>query len=351
MPVTTIAWEKSAAKIIDQTLLPTQFKYLYIKDIETMWEAIRSLRIRGAPAIGIAAAFGVYLGIRKSNATTWREFRIDIGHAIRYLAASRPTAVNLFWSLDRMLALVDSHTFSSVPQLKKRILDEAKKMIDEDNTVCKKIGSNGAKLLKKNSTVLTHCNAGGLATARYGTALAVIYRAHEMKKNLHVYVDETRPLLQGARLTAWELTQNGIPATLICDNMAASLMAMGKIDAIIVGADRMATNGDFANKIGTYGLAVLAKHHNVPFYVALPFSTIDPKLADGNRIPIELRNPDEVRKVRTEQIAPEEMPVFNPAFDITPHKLVSAIITEKTVITPPFRKTLHTLLKKRENAA
>lgn len=352
MPVKTIEWvggPDGAARLIDQTLLPTELKHLDVTDVETMWDAIRMLRIRGAPAIGIAAAFGLYLAVRDSQAGDYATFKAELDCAAQYLAGSRPTAVNLFWALKRIQDLVAAHAREPVPALKQRILDEAMRMIDEDNAVCRAIGEHGVALLAGQTgrlpcTVLTHCNAGGLATAQWGTALAPVYLAAERGIPVHVYADETRPLLQGARITTWELQQAGVPVTLITDNMAATVMAQGRIDAVIVGTDRVAANGDVANKIGTLGVAILAKEFGVPFYVAAPTSSIDMSLASGDLIPIEERKPEEVTEGFGRRTAPPGVPVYNPAFDVTPNRYVTALITEKGALRPPYTDALRTLL-------
>jgi methylthioribose-1-phosphate isomerase len=349
MLVKTIEWvggADGAARIIDQTLLPAELRYLDITDVETMWEAIKVLRVRGAPAIGIAAAFGLYLAIRDSRTADAAGFKAEVDKAADYLASSRPTAVNLFWALKRIQALVADDVADNgelpVPSIKELMLAEAISMIDEDNAVCRAIGECGAPLLTGDG-VLTHCNAGGLATAQWGTALAPIYVAAEQGRHIHVYADETRPLLQGARLTAWELHQAGIPVTVITDNMAATVMSQGKISAVIVGTDRVAANGDVANKIGTFGVAILAREFGIPFYVAAPTSSIDMSLASGDLIPIEERKPEEVTEGFGKRTAPTGVGVYNPAFDVTPHRYVTALITEKGLVRPPFDMQLKSL--------
>ncbi len=338
MPVETICWEgglDGRAKLVDQTLLPTEFKYIYNDTIEQMWESIKVLRVRGAPAIGCAAGLGVVLGVRNSAAATREEFLADLKKATDYLATSRPTAVNLFWALDRMTAAAERRADASPAELKEILLEEALAIIEEDKKICRAIGRHGAELVEDGATLLTHCNAGGLATADYGTALAVMFAAHEQGKRIRVFADETRPLLQGARITAWELMHAGIDVTVICDNMAGQVMKEGRIDAVIVGADRIAANGDAANKIGTYSLSVLAKHHGVPFYVAAPASTFDLSLATGDAIPIEQRDAREVTHGFGRQTAPDGVKVYNPAFDVTPAAHITAIITERGVIENP----------------
>ena len=340
MAFSTIEWADGRIRMIDQTLLPTEFKQIYCDDIASVWEAIKSLRVRGAPAIGIAGALGAVLGIWDSTATTYDAFAAELKSATDYLATSRPTAVNLFWALDRMNRTAAENARLEIPALKARLLAEAQEIIEEDKAMCRAIGQHGMALLDENDTILTHCNAGGLATSDYGTALAVMFSAHEAGKNIRVFADETRPLLQGARLTTWELMQAGIDVTLICDNMAAQVMKEGKIQCVIVGADRIAANGDTANKIGTYNVAILAEAHGIPFYVAAPTSTLDFALKTGDEIPIEQRAAAEVTEGFGKVTAPEGVKVYSPAFDVTPAALVSAIITEKGVARPPYTESL-----------
>ncbi len=328
------------ARLIDQTLLPTEFRQIECRTAEAMWEAIKVLRVRGAPAIGIAAAFGTVLGIQKSQVATFEEFRRELARATDYLATSRPTAVNLFWALERMKRVAEANHSLPIPQLKQRLLAEALAIAEEDRATCRAIGRHGAPLIPDGGGVLTHCNAGGLATADYGTALAVMFAAHEAGRRFRVFADETRPLLQGARLTAWELMQAGIDVTLICDNMAAAVMRQGKVQLVVVGADRIAANGDTANKIGTYGVAVLAKEHGVPFYVAAPASTFDLSLPSGEGIPIEERKAEEVTRGFGRQTAPDGVKVYNPAFDVTPARYIAGIITERGVIAPVNEATI-----------
>ena len=337
MPVPTIEWVGDVAghaRLIDQTLLPTEYTLIEIHDVEAMWEAIKVLRVRGAPAIGVAAGFGTILGIQGSTATTYADLREELVKATDYLATSRPTAVNLFWALDRMKRVADESQHMTVPLLKERLLDEALAICEEDKATCRAIGRHGADLIKDGDGVLTHCNAGGLATADYGTALAVMFAAHEQGKTFHAFADETRPLLQGSRLTAWELMQAGIDVTVICDNMAGVVLRQGKVNLIVFGADRIAANGDTANKIGTYTVAVLAREHGVPFYVAAPVSTFDLTLPRGDAIPIEEREPEEITHGFGRQTAPDGVAVYNPAFDVTPASYVAGIITEKGIIRP-----------------
>jgi methylthioribose-1-phosphate isomerase len=340
--VEPIRWKNNKVELIDQRLLPGKMRYTVCRTVKDMFEAIREMKIRGAPAIGIAGAYGVYLGIRKSRTRHFQAFKKELDKSINYLSGARPTARNLFWALERIAAVAGKNKNKSIEGLKTIILKEAHKILEEDKKICRRIGENGRKLIKKNSTVLTHCNAGGLATGGYGTALGVIFSSR--KKIRMVYADETRPRLQGARLTVWELMKEKVPVTLICDNMAASIMAKKGFDAIIVGADRIAANGDTANKVGTYNLAVLAHYHNIPFYVAAPVSTFDLAIPDGKAIPIEERSGLEVKKIGTEYIAPKNIDVKNPAFDVTPAKLITAIITERGVIKKPDKRKVTKLL-------
>jgi len=331
--------------MIDQTRLPTELVEIECRDVETVFEAIRSLRVRGAPAIGIAAAYGLCVGLQSlwgnGGEPTKAELAERLSEASDYLASSRPTAVNLVWALDRMRrrAATATRRYSPTATLA-QLLSEARAIEAEDRRVCREIGRLGAELLHDGQGVLTHCNAGGLATADYGTALAVFFAAQEVGKHLHVYVDETRPLLQGARLTAWELQQRGIPATLICDSMAAQVMREGKIQAVVTGADRIAANGDTANKIGTYGVALWARAHDIPFYIAAPISTFDLNLASGDQIPIEQRDAREITHAFGMQTAPAGVDVYNPAFDVTPAELIAGIICERGVIAPVSRERI-----------
>jgi methylthioribose-1-phosphate isomerase len=322
-------------RLIDQTLLPTQLEFRDCRSVEEVWEAIRSLRVRGAPAIGIAAAYGVVLGMQRLPERGRGGFLQRLKEVSGYLRTSRPTAVNLFWALDRMERCVAGWTETrTADQLRGMLLKEAKAIHDEDLAMCRRIGEVGAALIGEGHGVLTHCNAGALATSDYGTALSVMFVAHEQGRKFSVFADETRPLLQGARLTAWELQQRGISCTLICDNMAAQVMKEGRVRLVIVGADRIAANGDTANKIGTYGVAVLAHAHGIPFYVAAPSSTFDLSLPSGETIPIEQRDPREVTHGFGRQTAPDGIAVYNPAFDVTPARLIAGIITEKGLIQP-----------------
>lgn len=323
-------------RLLDQTRLPREERYVDCRHVEDVWEAIRALRVRGAPAIGVAAAYGVVLGVRDTgDAESWHSRFEDV---VARLETSRPTAVNLFWALNRLRRCVEQAVETQAPRLTERLLEEARRIEDEDRAMCAAIGRNGAALLEDGTSVLTHCNAGSLATAGDGTALAVIYRAVADGKRIHVYADETRPLWQGARLTVWELQQRAVPVTLICDSAAGWLMRQGAVHAVITGADRIAANGDTANKIGTYMLARLAQAHGIPFYVAAPTSTLDLSLADGSEIPIEQRPADEVTHPGGSPIAPEGTQVWNPAFDVTPAELITAIVTERGVIRPVRRE-------------
>jgi methylthioribose-1-phosphate isomerase len=342
--VETIRWvgdENGHLVLIDQTRLPLELVEIECRDVETVWEAIKQLRVRGAPAIGIAAAYGVVLGMQQQSQLQLVGFRAALDQVTAYLAKSRPTAVNLFWALDRMKAkgqtLLGTHKPS---QVHSALLAEAQAIHAEDRAICHAIGRFGAELLAANSGVLTHCNAGGLATSEYGTALSVFFTCQDQGKRLHVFVDETRPLLQGSRLTAWELAQRGIEATLICDSMAGQVMREGKVQAAIVGADRIAANGDTANKIGTYSVAVLAAAHGIPFYVAAPTTTFDLSIESGEQIPIEQRAREEITHGFGRQTAPDGIGVYNPAFDVTPARLIKAIITERGVIEPVSRETI-----------
>ena len=329
-------------RMIDQTKLPEELVYLDTSSVEEIWEAIKTLRVRGAPAIGVAAAMGVALATQDMKKVSSKEIVAVVKSASDYLAASRPTAVNLFWALDRMKAVADEHQALAPEALKERLISEAMCIRDEDAAMCRAIGEHGATLLKPGQTVLTHCNAGGLATAEWGTALSPIYVAHERGMNVKVISDETRPLLQGSRLTAWELSRAGVDVTVICDNMAAMVMKQGRVDLVMVGADRIAANGDTANKIGTYGVALLAQAHGIPFYVLAPTSTIDISMASGTDIPIEERDPAEVTHGFGRRTAPENVHVYSPAFDVTPASLITAIVTEKGIAHPSFEDLLRT---------
>ena len=327
-----VKWEGSKIIFIDQTELPSRLKYIRCSDVDILCEAIKKLRVRGAPLIGVCAALGYALAALNSTSKTVNGLKIELERASKKLKETRPTAVNLFWAMERMRArFLSLCSFSDISRIKKAILKEALDILDEDRRMCRAIGRNGARLIKDGDIILTHCNAGMLATAGYGTALSIFYEAKRLGKKFKVYADETRPLMQGSRLTMWELTKNNIDATLICDDMAGAAIKNKGITKIIVGADRIAANGDTANKIGTYGLAVLAKYHKIPFYVAAPTSTVDRTIKTGKDIPIEERGRDELIYIGSKQTAPHAAKVYNPAFDVTPNELISAIITESGV--------------------
>lgn len=362
MAIETIKWVKGAARIIDQTKLPHKLEYIHCCDVETMWQAIKRLSVRGAPALGVAAAFGVLLGIKefrenrrralgpesKQAGPKARDRQLFEEHFYKvcdYIGTSRPTAVNLFNALSDMKEVVRAHPESSVSQLKNLLKQKAFEIYNHDRRVCRQMGDYGVGLIKNHANVLTVCNAGALATVDYGTALGVVYSAKKKGKKFKVYSCETRPLLQGARLTVWELLREKIDTTLICDNMAATLMKQGKIDLVMAGADRIASNGDTANKIGTYNLAVLARYHKIPFYIAAPRSTFDFNISSGRKIPIEERNPDEVTGLNGRKTAPPNVKVYNPAFDVTDHRLITAIITEYGIICAPFKKNIKKIFK------
>ncbi len=340
----SLKWDEEALLMLDQRLLPEETVYLRLTTPQQVWEGIRELKVRGAPAIGISAAYGVVLGIQNFAGDTKELAAEAVKHA-EYLATSRPTAVNLFWALDRMKARANALAAEGVSAADaiRALLDEAKQIHAEDEETNRLIGEHALTLFKDGMGVLTHCNAGGLATSKYGTALAPFYLALEQGIQLKVFADETRPVLQGARLTAFELQQAGVDVTLICDNMAGHVMSKGWVQAVIVGTDRVAANGDVANKIGTYGVAVMAKAHNIPFYVACPLSTIDLSTPTGADIPIEERHPDEVSHGFGKRTAPEGVAIYNPAFDITPSELVTAIITEKGIVRAPYTESLKNL--------
>lgn len=333
--VPTVEWKSGAVRILDQSRLPGDVVFLDCRDYRTVGRAIKDLKVRGAPAIGVTAAMGVALGAQSLATTGFDEFSKDVSAICDHLAATRPTAVNLFWAIERMKRTLEGLRERPVAEIKRALVEESQRILDEDIAMNKAMGRHGAALIEDGQTVLTHCNAGALATAGYGTALGVIRAAWEQGKKIRVIADETRPVLQGARLTAWELMQDRIPVTLITDNMAASVMRQGLVHLCIVGADRIARNGDVANKIGTYGVAVLARAHGIPFYVAAPSSTIDLATPSGGQIPIEQRRPEEVTTVcGSHSIAPAGVEVFNPAFDVTPAEFVTAIITERGVFKP-----------------
>jgi len=343
--VRAVKWENNELIILDQTKLPEITEFIKLSNAEDVWEAIFHLKVRGAPAIGIAAAYGLCVAMKGTAAKNSEEFLAELKKSSEYLASSRPTAVNLFWALKRMERAAFANKGKTVEELAEILINEAHAINNEDEGMCRAIGENGLTLFKNGMTVLTHCNAGGLATSVLGTALAPIYLAKEKGWDIKVFADETRPLLQGARLTTWELMQSGVDVTLICDNMAAVVMSKGLIDAVIVGCDRVAANGDTANKIGTYGLSVLAKAHNIPFYIAGPSSTIDMDTPSGREIPIEERKADEITCGMGRRTAPLGVKTFNPAFDVTPNENITAIITEKGVIKPPYSEGLKKLFK------
>ena len=334
----TLAWTGHSLRILDQTRLPLKVVCLDLKNAKEVWEAIKNLRVRGAPALGVAAAYGLYLGIKDSPARHRSDFLAQIHKVKSYLETSRPTAVNLFTALGRVEEKLKNTPFSSSEEGKKEVLSEAKKIQKEDETFCDRIAEFGLPLIPVGAAILTHCNAGALATAGAGTALAVIFKAKEKGKKISVFVDETRPLLQGSRLTAWELQRRGIDFTLICDNMAGWIMRQKRVDLVLVGADRIAANGDTVNKIGTYSLAVLARHHKIPFYVAAPATTFDLDIPDGESIPIEERCGNEVVCFAGKRVAPPGVKTCNPAFDVAPASLITAFITDRGVIKPPYSR-------------
>jgi methylthioribose-1-phosphate isomerase len=338
--VATVEYDQGIVRLIDQRRLPTEAVILECRTYQEVAQAIKTLAVRGAPAIGVTAALGVALGARGIEAETFERFWPAFHDICTAMAATRPTAVNLFWAIDRMRACAEAHRHLRIAALKARLEAEARAILEADVANNRRMGLHGQTLIPDRARILTHCNAGALATAGYGTALGVIRAAVEQGKQVQVIADETRPVLQGARLTAWELMQDGIPVTIITDNMAASLMRRGLIDLVIVGADRIAANGDVANKIGTYGVALWAHAHDIPFYVAAPLSTIDATLPSGDHIPIEERAPSEVTHIGDRQIAPTGVGVLNPAFDVTPHRYVQAIITEVGVLRPPLHQSI-----------
>ena len=342
---TAIEWEEDHLRIIDQTFLPSREIYTNLNNAGQVWEAIKHLKVRGAPAIGIAAAYGLYMGAREIPDSTFESFYLEVERLNEYIATSRPTAVNLQWALDRIMTTLQAHKDKEVSELKEIMLDTAKTIHQEDQRLCKLIGENGLEVISNNASILTHCNTGGLATARFGTAFSVIWHAYDSKKLKQVWVDETRPLLQGARLTSWELKKEEIPFKLITDSTAGFLMQQGLVDIVVVGADRITANGDTANKIGTYSLAVLADAHDIPFYVAAPYSTIDLALEDGSEIPVEERNSEEITKIGNKEIAPPKTKVYNPAFDITPNRLITGFITDKGIIKPDYKKNLQKIVE------
>jgi len=343
----TIEWRDDAVVMIDQRKLPASEIYVTCKTANDVAKAIKTMVIRGAPAIGVAAAMGIALGMGKSRATGTKQFTTEFQKTCDLMAGTRPTAVNLFWAIERMKkTFADAaHNGHSADEIKRVLADEARMIHDEDVQSCRAMGAHGASLVPESAKILTHCNAGALATAGYGTALGVIRAAAEQGKKIAVLADETRPFLQGARLTAWELVKDGIDTTVITDNMAGAMMRLGQVDLVVVGADRIAANGDVANKIGTYGVAVLAKEHGIPFYVAAPLSTVDLNTPDGSGIPIEERNDREVTHIGTARLTPEGAHVRNPAFDVTPSKYVTAIITERGIARAPYAESLPQLFE------
>ncbi|ANB55804.1 S-methyl-5-thioribose-1-phosphate isomerase [Anoxybacillus sp. B7M1] len=339
----SVEWNHTHLTILNQQKLPNKTEYLELKDIQSVWEAIATLKVRGAPAIGITAAYGLALAAQSYQTNSLEDFRNLLKKDRDYLASARPTAVNLFWALDRLMASIAN--VSSVADAKKALVHEAVRIQSEDENTCRSIGEHALSLFQEGDRILTICNAGSIATSRYGTALAPFYLAKEQGIRLHVYACETRPILQGARLTTWELMQAGVDVTLITDNMAAQTIKTKDITAVIVGADRIAANGDTANKIGTFGLALLAKAFNIPFYVAAPLSTIDLSTKTGADIPIEERPAEEITELAGTRIAPPGVKVYNPAFDVTPHELITAIITEKGIISGHYESVLTALFK------
>jgi len=341
--VETIEWQGSAVIMIDQRLLPSKEVYNRYTDYQGVADAIRTMVIRGAPAIGVAAAMGIALGVKNAKARDMQNLDGQFQRICDEISSTRPTAVNLFWAVERMKIVYRRMRSQGIEAVRAALVDESLAMKEEDIRANREMGRFGQELIPSNAHVLTHCNAGALATAGYGTALGVIRAAVEAGKHVHVFVDETRPFLQGARLTAWELDKDHIPATVITDSMAGHFLQQGKIDCVIVGADRIAANGDVANKIGTYSVAVLAKENGIPFFVAAPLSTLDLSIPDGSHIPIEERDPEEVRQIQGVPLTPPGFPVANPAFDITPHRYVGAIITNRGVARPPFSENLRLL--------
>jgi methylthioribose-1-phosphate isomerase len=344
--IQTLEWTDRGVVFIDQTKLPTEEVYVTCTTYQQVADVIRNMVVRGAPAIGVAAGMGIALGIKNSKAETGADLKKDFDTICEAIRQTRPTAVNLFWAIRRMQEKFEVLRIRPIPQIKDALIEEAKRMHAEDIAANQAMGRHGATLMPAAGGVLTHCNAGALATAGYGTALGVIRAAIEQGKKIHVYADETRPFLQGSRLTAWELMKDGIPTTVISDNMAGAMMSQGKIKAIVVGADRIAANGDTANKIGTYTVAVLAKEHGIPFYVAAPISTVDLETPDGSKIPIEQRNAKEVTHIAGKQMVPDGVEVENPAFDVTPAKYIAAIITERGVAKAPYDQSLRELASK-----
>ena len=345
--IQTLEWTDSGVRFIDQTKLPTEETYVTCKTYTQVADVIRNMVVRGAPAIGVAAAMGIALGVKNSKAENGGDLKHDFDQICDVIGKTRPTAVNLFWAIKRMRDKFEMLRVRPLPQIKQALVEEAQRMHAEDIAANQAMGRHGATLMPASGGVLTHCNAGALATCGYGTALGVIRAAVEQGKTIHVYADETRPFLQGSRLTAWELMKDGIPTTVISDNMAGAMMNQGKINAIVVGADRIAANGDVANKIGTYSVAVLAREHGIPFYVAAPLSTVDFETPDGSGIPIEQRDGKEVTHIAGRQMVPDGVEVENPAFDVTPAKYVTAIVTEKGIARAPYEESLRRLAPER----
>ena len=342
--IQTLEWTDQGVRFLDQTKLPTEETYVNCTTYQEVADVIRNMVVRGAPAIGVAAGLGIALGVKNSAAETVGDLKRDLDQICDVIGKTRPTAVNLFWAIRRMQDKFETLRGKPVAQIKQSFVEEAQRMHAEDIAINQAMGKHGAALMPASGSVLTHCNAGALATAGYGTALGVIRAAVEAGKKIHVYADETRPFLQGSRLTAWELVKDGIPTTVISDNMSGAMMRQGKIGAVIVGADRIAANGDVANKIGTYTVAVLAKEHGIPFYVAAPISTVDLETPDGSKIPIEQRNPAEVTTIAGKRMTPEGVQIENPAFDVTPAKYVTAIVTERGIAKAPYEESLAKLV-------
>jgi methylthioribose-1-phosphate isomerase len=345
--IPTLEWLPTGVNFLDQTKLPLEETYVLATDYKQVATVIRDMIVRGAPAIGVSAAMGMAIGIERSTATTLPALTAEVAVIAKTLAETRPTAVNLFWGIDEIRNLYDELAAKNIPipEIKAAVVAKARRMYDEDIAACKQMGAHGASLLPQEGTVLTHCNAGALATCGYGSALGVIRAAIERGHKIDVFADETRPFLQGARLTAWELMKDNIPTTVLCDNMAAALMRQGRIQAVIVGADRIAANGDVANKIGTYGVSILAREHGIPFYVAAPWSTLDLATAHGDLIPIEQRSATEVTHSNGKQMTPHGVAIENPAFDVTPAKYVTAIITERGVLRAPYEQSIQNMAK------
>ncbi|HXY48869.1 MAG TPA: S-methyl-5-thioribose-1-phosphate isomerase [Terriglobales bacterium] len=346
--ITTLEWTDSGVRFLDQTRLPTEETYVTCTTHQQVADVIRNMVVRGAPAIGVAAAMGIALGVKNSSAPNLAQLKAEFEQIAGIIGETRPTAINLFWAIRRMRDKLELLRLRPLPEIKQALIEEAQRMHAEDIAANQAMGRHGATLMPASGSVLTHCNAGALATAGYGTALGVIRAAVEQGKKIHVYADETRPFLQGSRLTAWELMKDGIPTTVISDNMAGAMMKQGKIGAVVVGADRIAANGDVANKIGTYTLAVLAKEHGIPFYVAAPISTVDLETAHGDKIPIEQRDGKEVTHIAGRQIVPDGVDVDNPAFDVTPANYVAAIITERGIARAPYEESLRRLVEQTE---